>query len=153
MTKLEAGKKAPAFSLKDQSGETVKLADFKGKKLLVYFYPRANTPGCTKQSCSVSESLPRLTKLKVAAVGISPDTPEKQKNFDDKFNLGFPLLSDADNKVAKAYGAWGTKTSFGKKREGIIRSSFLIDEKGRIEESWYKVKPDDTVPKALEAAS
>jgi peroxiredoxin Q/BCP len=153
MTKLEAGEKAPAFSLKDQSGETVKLADFKGKKLLVYFYPRANTPGCTKQSCSVSKSLPRLTKLKAAAVGISPDTPEKQKNFDDKFNLGFPLLSDTDHKVAKAYGAWGTKTSFGKKREGIIRSSFLIDEKGRIVESWYKVKPDDTVPKALEAAS
>jgi peroxiredoxin Q/BCP len=152
MTKLEAGKKAPPFSLQNQNGETVKLADFKGKKLLVYFYPRANTPGCTKQSCSVSESLPKLSKLALAVVGISPDTPEKQKNFDNKFKLGFPLLSDVDNKVAKAYGAWGTKTSFGKKREGIIRSSFLIDEKGRIVQSWYKVKPDDTVSKALEAA-
>ena len=151
MTKLEPGKKAPAFNLKDQTGKKVKLSDFKGKKLLVYFYPRANTPGCTKQSCSVSESLPKLDKLKIAAVGISPDTPEKQKNFDDKFGLGFPLLSDEDNKVAKAYGAWGTKTSFGKKREGIIRSSFLMDEAGRIVQSWYKVKPDDTVPKALEA--
>jgi peroxiredoxin Q/BCP len=153
MTKLEPGKKAPSFNLKNQTGQSVKLSDFRGRKLLVYFYPRANTPGCTTQSCSVSESLPKLNKLKIDAVGISPDMPEKQKNFDDKFKLGFPLLSDGDNKVAKAYGAWGTKVSFGKKREGIIRSSFLIDEKGRIVQSWYKVKPDDTVPKALQAAS
>ena len=152
MATLEPGKKAPAFNLKNQGGEKVKLADFKGQKLLVYFYPRANTPGCTKQSCNVSEALPKLGKLKTAAVGISPDAPQKQKNFDSKFNLGFPLLCDEDNKVAKAYGAWGTKKSFGKTREGIIRSSFLIDEKGRIVEAWYKVKPDDTVPKALEAA-
>mgnify|MGYP003701915957 FL=1 len=152
MTTLEPGKKAPAFNLQNQDGEKVKLSDFKGQKLLVYFYPRANTPGCTKQSCNVSEALPKLGKRKIAAVGISPDTPQKQKNFDAKFSLGFPLLCDEDNKVAKAYGAWGTKKSFGKTREGIIRSSFLIDEKGRIVEAWYKVKPDDTVPKALEAA-
>ena len=153
MSKLKKGDQAPELGLLDQDENEVKLGDFKGKKLLVYFYPRANTPGCTKQSCSVSESMPRLGELGIDAVGISPDTPQKQKNFDEKFNLGFPLLSDQDHAVAEAYGAWGIKTSFGKKKEGIIRSSFLIDEEGLIVDAWYKVKPDDTVPKATEAAS
>lgn len=152
MANLAPGKKAPAFNLKDQHGNPVKLSDFKGQKLLVYFYPRANTPGCTKQSCSVSEALPHLGELGLAAVGISPDTPEKQKKFDDKYQLGFPLLSDVDHKVARAYGTFGTKMSFGKKKEGIIRSSFVVDERGTIIGSWYKVKPDDTVPLALESA-
>ncbi len=151
MAELEPGVKAPNFSLLDQDGEKVKLADFKGKKILLYFYPKANTPGCTKQSCSVSDSLEDLKKLGVEAIGVSPDLPEKQKKFDDKFELGFQLLSDPDNKIAKAYGAWGKKSMYGKKYEGIIRSSFLIDEKAKLIEVWYKVKPDDTVPKAVEA--
>ena len=151
MAKLEKGDSAPDFSLLDQEGKEVKLGDFKGRKLLVYFYPRANTPGCTKQSCSVSEALPRLGDLGIDAVGMSPDTPRKQKSFDEKYGLGFPLLSDEDHAVAEAFGAWGMKTSFGKKKEGIIRSSFLIDEEGRIIGAWYKVKPDDTVPKARDA--
>jgi len=148
MAKLKAGDTAPAFSLLDQDGKKVSLSDFKGKKLLLYFYPKADTPGCTKQSCSVRDASKELKKLGTAAVGISPDQPTKQKKFDEKYSLGFPLLSDTDNKVAKAYGAWGEKSMYGKKYEGIIRSSFVIDEKGTILQVSYKVKPLDTVPNA-----
>lgn len=151
MSKLEIGKKAPSFSLKDQNGKTVKLTDFKGEKLLVYFYPRANTPGCTRQSCAVSEALPEFDRLKIRAVGISPDSPEKQKKFDEKYELGFPLLADEENKVARAFGAFGPKTVRGQQKDGIIRSSFLIDENAKIIGAWYKVKPEDTVPKAMAA--
>ena len=148
MAKLSAGDKAPDFALQDQSGKTVKLADFRGKKLLIYFYPKADTPGCTIQSCAVRDSLPSLGKLGNAAVGISPDQPGAQEKFDAKFSLGFPLLSDPDHAVAAAYGAWGKKSMYGKEYEGIVRSSFLVDEKGKIVEAWYKVSPQDTVPNA-----
>ena len=151
MAQLEAGDKAPTFSLKDQDGRTVKLSDFKGRKLLVYFYPKADTPGCTTQSCAVRDALPDFATLKVDAVGISPDAPNRQKKFDDKHGLGFPLLSDTDHKVADAYGAWGEKLMYGKKYEGIIRSSFLVDEKGEIVGAWYNVSPPDTVPQAIAA--
>lgn len=151
MAALETGSRAPAFALMDQDGKKVRLADYKGKKLLLYFYPKADTPGCTKQACSVSTSLAALKKFGVEAVGISPDLPARQMKFDLKYGLGFPLLSDSDNKVAKAYGAWGEKSMYGKKYEGIIRSSFLIDEKARIVQAWYKVKPEDTVPLATAA--
>ena len=151
MAKLTSGDKAPNFKLKDQDGSMVKLSDFKGKKLLLYFYPKANTSGCTTQSRNVSEALPELSRLKVAAAGISPDDPKAQKKFDDKNDLGFPLLSDPDHAVADAYGVWGEKSMYGKKFKGIIRSAFLIDEKGKITEAWYKVSPKDTIPKALGA--
>jgi thioredoxin-dependent peroxiredoxin len=151
MSALKAGDKAPNFKLKDQNGTVVKLGDFKGKKLLIYFYPKADTSGCTKQACSVRDAEPDLTSLGIAAVGISPDPPEKQKKFDAKYGLGFPLLSDEDHAIASAYGAWGEKKMYGKAYEGIIRSSFLIDEKGKIIEAWYKVSPTDTVPKARKA--
>ena len=149
MAKLKADNKAPNFSLTDQNGKRVKLSDFKGKKLLLYFYPRADTPGCTKQACSVSASLKELKKHGIEAVGISPDLPEKQKKFDSKHKLGFLLLSDPDNIIAKAYGAWGEKSMYGKKYEGIIRSSFLINTKATILQVWYKVKPEETVSKAM----
>jgi thioredoxin-dependent peroxiredoxin len=145
---LEAGDPAPVFALLDQSGTSVKLSDFAGRKLLIYFYPEADTPGCTKQSCAVRDARPDLASLGVDAVGISPDQPEKQARFDEKFGLGFPLLSDPDHAIATAYGAWGEKKNYGKTYEGIIRSSFLVDERGLIEGAWYKVKPEDTVPKA-----
>ena len=151
MAQLKPGDPAPSFSLKDQNGKTVKLSDFKNGKLMLYFYPKAGTSGCTVQACSVRDSMPRLSDVKIAAVGISPDTPEEQKKFDEKHQLGFPLLSDVDHSVADAYGAWGEKSMYGKKYEGIIRSAFLVDEKGKIVRTFYKVKPEDTVPKVLEA--
>jgi len=151
MAKLKVGDRAPAFSLEDQNGRKVSLADFKGTRLLLYFYPRADTPGCTRQACSVRDTAERLQEAGAAAVGISPDEPEKQKKFDEKYNLGFPLLSDPDHKVAEAYGVWGSKSRYGKTYEGIIRSSFLIDEDGTIRQVAYNVKPEETVPKAQEA--
>jgi len=151
MAGLSVGDKAPAFSLKDQNGKKVSLTDFKGRKVLLYFYPKADTPGCTKQSVCVRDASAEFAKAGVAVLGISPDEPDKQKKFDDKHGLGFPLLSDPDHKVARAYGAWGTKSMYGKTYEGIIRSSFLIDENGRILEASYKVKPEDTVPNARKA--
>jgi peroxiredoxin Q/BCP len=150
MAKLKAGDKAPAFSLLDQEGKKVSLSDFKGKKLLLYFYPKADTPGCTKQACSIRDASKELKQYGAAAVGISQDEPDRQKKFDDKYSLGFPLLSDPNNKVAKAYGAWGEKSLYGKKYEGIIRSSFVIDSRGKILQASYKVKPLDTVPNAAE---
>ena len=153
MTTLKEGSKAPAFSLEDQQGTTVKLADFKGRKLLVYFYPKADTPGCTTQSCAVRDSKEDLSSLGVEVVGISPDKPSKQLAFDQKYGLGFPLLSDADHAIAEKYGVWGEKVNYGRAYMGIIRSSFLIDENGKIERAWYKVSPKDTVPNARAALS
>ena len=151
MAHLKEGSKAPAFSLKDQDGNTVKLTDFKGRKLLVYFYPKADTPGCTTQSCSVRDSKADLAKLGVAVVGISPDKPSKQAAFDQKYGLGFPLLADEDHSVAEKYDVWGEKVNYGRTYMGIIRSSFLIDENGKVERAWYKVSPKDTVPNARAA--
>jgi thioredoxin-dependent peroxiredoxin len=151
---LKAGDKAPAISLPDQDGTTTKLTGFKGRKVLVYFYPKADTPGCTTQSCALSDALPTLKKLKSVVVGISPDSPDKQKKFDEKYKLGFPLLADVDHAVARQWGTWGQKTLYGRKYMGIIRSAFVIDERGNVAGAFYKVSPKDTVPKvtaALEA--
>ena len=146
MEKLKPSDKAPDFELPDQDGKTVRLSDFKGKKLLLYFYPKANTPGCTLQSCSVSRAREDLASAGVAVLGMSPDKPSSQKRFDSLFNLGFPLLCDTEHKIAEAYGVWGEKSFMGKKFMGIIRSSFLIDEDGKILQTWYKVSSGDTVP-------
>ena len=151
MSKLEVGNPAPKFKLEDQKGEIVRLSDFIGRKVLVFFYPKADTPGCTVQSCSVSESLGELTELAAVPIGISPDSPEDQLKFDEKFSLGFPLLADRNHAVAEAYGVWGEKSMYGKSYLGIIRSSFIIDEKGTVFSVWYNVSPKDTVPKALAA--
>jgi len=150
---LNRGAKAPAITLKDQSGRTVKLSDFKGRKVLVYFYPRADTPGCTTQACGLRDILGQIGDT--AVVGISPDPPARQAKFDTKYGLGFPLLADEDHKVAEAYGVWREKTNYGRKYMGIERSAFLVDEKGKLAEAWYKVSPKDTptnLLRALEAA-
>lgn len=151
MAQLSTGTAAPGFSLKDQSGKVVKLAGFKGRKLLVYFYPKADTPGCTTQSCSVRDNLAGLRQHGVEAVGISPDAPDAQLKFDRKYQLGFPLLADEDHAVAQAYGVWGEKSMYGKTYMGIIRSAFLIDEGGKLLQAWYKVSPADTVANLLKA--
>ncbi len=151
MAHLNIGDPAPDFALTDQEGNTVKLSDFQEKKLLLYFYPKADTPGCTKQACQIRDARSELADLGVDAVGISPDKPGAQKKFDGKYGLGFPLLSDPDHAAAQSYGAWGEKKMYGKTSLGIIRSSFLIDENGKIKGAWYKVKPEDTVPLAQEA--
>jgi peroxiredoxin Q/BCP len=148
---LQPGDPAPPFSLLDQHEQAVRLQDFHGRTLLLYFYPEADTPGCTTQSCAVRDALPDLSTTGVDAIGISPDTPDRQLAFDRKYGLGFPLLADPDHAVAEAYGAWGEQTAYGKKYMGIIRSAFLIDPEGRVLKTFYRVKAADTVPKARAA--
>jgi thioredoxin-dependent peroxiredoxin len=151
MTELRPGDPAPPFALLDQHGETVRLDDYRGKRLLVYFYPEADTPGCTRQSCDLRDHRQDLAGLGLDVVGISPDAPPKQLAFDQKYHLGFPLLADEDHAVADAYGTWVERERNGRTYLGILRSSFLIDEQGRIEQTWYRVKPEDTVPNAVGA--
>jgi len=146
---LSPGDKAPAISLPDQYGETVELSSFTGRKVLVFFYPKADTPGCTTQACGMRDILGDIGET--AVIGISPDKPAKQAKFDEKYGLGFPLLSDEDHAVAEAYGAWGEKSMYGKKYQGIIRSAFLVDEQGKIEHAWPKVSPKDTPANLLKA--
>ena len=142
-TRLQPGDPAPDFALLDQHRHEVRLEDFRGRKVLVYFYPEADTPGCTTQSCDLRDHRQDLGGVGVDVVGISPDDPEKQLAFDRKYGLGFPLLADEQHTVADAWGTWGD--------EDIVRSSFLVDERGRIERAWYRVKAVDTVPEALAA--
>ena len=139
-TRLEVGDKAPAFSLPGADGKTVKLSDFKGRKVIVYFYPAASTPGCTKQACSFRDSLATLNGAGIDVVGISPDKPEKLAKFRDAESLTFPLLSDPDKTVLTAWGTFGEKKMYGKTVQGVIRSTFLVDEKGKIALAQYNVK-------------
>jgi len=147
MAQLSAGDRAPAFALVDQHGQKIRLSTFKGRKVVVYFYPKADTPGCTTQSCALSDAMPELSGLGADVVGISPDSPDRQLRFDEKYGLGFPLLADEDHSVAEAWGAWGEKVNYGKRYFGIVRSAFVVDERGRIAAAFYKVSPQDTVPK------
>jgi peroxiredoxin Q/BCP len=146
---LKAGDPAPDFALPDQDGNTVDLSGLRGRKVLLYFYPRADTPGCTAQSCGLRDVRDQIGDT--AIIGVSPDKPAAQKRFDSKYGLGFPLLADEDHAVAEAYGAWGEKSMYGKKYQGIIRSAFLIDEDGNIEQAWPKISPKDTPTNLLKA--
>src|SRR5438876_12249762 len=144
---LKPGDKAPDFALLDQNGQTVRLKDFRGRRVLAYFYPKADTPGCTTQARELRDASPRIGDT--AVLGISPDPPKRQAKFDEKYGLGFPLLADEDHAVAEAYDVWGEKKNYGRTYMGIIRSAFLVDEKGKLEEVWYKVSPKDTARLAL----
>jgi peroxiredoxin Q/BCP len=146
---LKAGDQAPDFKAATDSGEAVSLKDFRGKKVVLYFYPKDNTPGCTREACDFRDAISRFKKKGVVVLGISPDSIESHKKFKAKFELPFPLLADEDHKIAEAYGAWGEKSMYGKKFLGIIRSTFLIDEKGKIAEAFEKVKVDGHVDQLL----
>jgi peroxiredoxin Q/BCP len=146
---LTPGHAAPAVSLTNQHGETVSLNTYRGRRVLIFFYPRANTPGCTQQACGLRDVAGQVGDT--AILGISPDTPSAQKKFDDKFELGYPLLADVDHQVAEAYGVWKEKKNYGKTYMGIERSAFLVDAQGLIEQAWYKISPKDTPVKLLEA--
>jgi thioredoxin-dependent peroxiredoxin len=145
--RLEVGDKAPAFSLSDADGNTVKLGDYKGRKVIVYFYPAASTPGCTKQACDFRDSLAQLNEAGLDVVGVSPDKPAKLAKFRDAEGLTFPLLSDPDREVLTAWGAFGEKTMYGKTVQGVIRSTFVVDENGKIEVAQYNVKATGHVAK------
>ena len=137
---LNVGDKAPAFSLKDDNGKTVSLADFKGKKVVLYFYPKDSTPGCTTESCDFRDNLSRINKAKAVVLGVSADSVESHVKFKTKQGLNFPLLSDPDHKALNAYGVWQEKSLYGRKFMGIVRSTFIIDEAGKIAKVYAKVK-------------
>lgn len=146
---LVSGSNAPAFTLPDQDGNSVRLSSFKGRRVLVYFYPKADTPGCTQQSCLLRDVVDRIGDT--AIIGISPDPPAKQKKFADKYELPFPLLADVEHVVAEKYGVWKQKSMYGRTYMGIERSAFLIGANGKIEHAWYKVSPKDTPANLLKA--
>jgi len=147
--KLDTGDKAPAFTLPDQDGKKVALKDFAGNPVVVYFYPKDDTPGCTKEACQFNDNLQAFSRAGAPVLGISADTAAKHRAFRDKYGLNFPLLTDADHKVGEAYGAWGEKTLYGKKSIGVIRSTFLIGADGKIVRPWYHVKADGHAAKVL----
>nr|WP_314144756.1 thioredoxin-dependent thiol peroxidase [uncultured Rhodococcus sp.] len=146
-SKLEPGDTAPAFTLPDADGNDVSLADYLGKKVIVYFYPAASTPGCTKQACDFRDNLAELNGEGLEVIGISPDKPAKLAKFRDKEELTFPLLADEEKTTLQAWGAFGEKKNYGKVYEGVIRSTFLVDEAGKIEVAQYNVRATGHVAK------
>ena len=147
----EIGKPAPSFKLQSSKGETINLADFKGKETVVlYFYPRADTPGCTKEACGFRDALADYDKASVAVLGISPDPVDDVTKFGDKFHLNFPLLADADHTVAEKYGVWQEKSMYGKKYMGVARTTFVIGKDGKILHIFEKVKPEGHDQEVLE---
>ena len=149
MARLEAGDKAPAFTLPNQDAQPVSLKDFAGKSVIVYFYPADDTPGCTKEACQFNDNLEALQGAGAVVVGISPDGAAKHVKFKNKYGLAFPLLSDSEHSTMEAYGAWGEKTMYGKKTVGTIRSTFLIDPKGVVTRAWDNVRADGHAAKVL----
>src|SRR5262249_20834647 len=139
--RVRAGDTAPDFELLSDAGEPVKLSDFRGKRVVLYFYPQDDTPGCTTQSCGFRDNYPLIEKKNAVVLGVSPDGVQSHQKFKTKFDLPFTLLVDADHKVAEAYGAWGEKTNYGKTYTGIIRSHFVIDEAGKVIDAQVNVKP------------
>jgi peroxiredoxin Q/BCP len=152
MNMPELGKKAPAFTMPTDGGGKISLKDLKGQKVVLYFYPKDDTPGCTKEACGFRDALPDFTKVDAVIIGVSKDTVAKHDKFKDKYDLPFTLASDEDGKVCEAYGTWVEKNMYGRKYMGIERSTFLIDEQGVLRGEWRKVKVKGHVEEVLEAA-
>jgi len=151
MAMPDVGDKAPAFNLEDQSGKSVKLSDLKGKTVVLYFYPKDDTPGCTREACAFRDEHSALKKAGAVVLGVSPDSGPSHAKFAGKYKLPFPLLADSDHAVSEKYGAWGEKSLYGRKFMGITRSTFLIDASGKVARVWPKVKVDGHVDQVLEA--
>ena len=152
MSLLSVGDKAPDFKTTNQDGEKVALSDFKGQKVVLYFYPKDDTPGCTREACSFRDGWSKFRRKKIAVLGVSADDEKSHRKFADKFSLPFPLLADTDKKIVKDYGAWGEKNMYGRKYMGIRRVTYLIDEKGKVAAVWPKVKPEGHADELLAAA-
>jgi peroxiredoxin Q/BCP len=152
MGKLEQGADAPDFTLPDQDGNMVSLKDFRGQKVVVYFYPADMTSGCTKEACQFNDNLQQFRRAQVTVLGVSPDGADSHQAFRAKHGLDFPLLTDADHAVMDEYGAWGEKIRYGKTSIGVLRSTFLVDEQGRIARAWYNVRADGHAEKVLAEA-
>jgi len=147
------GEQAPDFELTNQDGETVKLSDFRGKKVILFAYPKAGTSGCTTQACGFRDEFPQITESNAVVLGISPDEPDKLKKWQEKEGLPYDLLSDPDHTTLEAWGAWGEKSMYGKKYMGVIRSHWLIDENGVIADEQIKISPKKSIEKAVKALS
>ncbi|MDR1877652.1 MAG: thioredoxin-dependent thiol peroxidase [Flavobacteriaceae bacterium] len=146
---LKIGDKVPDFEGTGQDGETIKYSDYKGKKVIIYFYPKADTPGCTAEGCSLRDNYKALQAQGYEIIGVSKDTVEKQKSFHDKYSFPFPLIADTDKKIIRAFGAWGKKKFMGKEFDGILRYTFLIDEKGIVTDIITKVKTKEHAEQIL----
>ncbi|MEH6536051.1 MAG: thioredoxin-dependent thiol peroxidase [Psychroserpens sp.] len=149
MTQLKAGDQAPNFSAKDEQGNTISLADYKGKKLVVFFYPKASTPGCTVEACNLNDNYERFQALGYEILGVSADNAKRQSNFKNKYGFKYPLLADEDKTVIEAFGVWGPKKFMGKEYDGIHRTTFVIDENGIIEDIITKVKTKEHTAQIL----
>lgn len=150
MLSLQKGDKAPLFSAKDEQGNTLNLIDYQGEKLILFFYPKASTPGCTAEACNLRDFNKELQEKGFALLGVSADSPKRQQNFKSRNNLPFPLVPDVDKEIINAYGVWGPKKFMGKEYEGIHRTTFVIDEEGKIEEVISKVKTKDHAEQIIE---
>jgi len=151
MGELKVGMKAPMWTLKDETGEDVSLSDFLGKKVVLYFYPKDDTPGCTREACAFRDGLSQLKRLGAVVLGVSTDSVESHRRFKEKYRLNFPLLSDSDKRVVQAYGVWKEKSLYGKKHMGVERTTFLIDEEGKIAKVFAKVNVDGHFEEVAEA--
>src|SRR5437762_5932481 len=150
-TKLKEGEKAPDFAVPDGEGNVVRLKDLKGKKVVLYFYPKDDTPGCTKEACAFRDGFAAIKKKGAVVLGVSTDSVESHQKFKTKFNLNFPLLADTEKKIVEAYGTWKEKSMYGRKYMGIERTTFIIDEQGKISHIFPKVKVDEHYEEVLEA--
>lgn len=148
---IKEGTNAPAFKTTDANGETISLKDLKGQKVVLYFYPKDDTPGCTKEACSFRDAWAKFKKRGITVLGVSPDSEASHKKFETKYKLPFTLLADKDHVIADSYGVWGEKKFMGRKYMGVLRTTFLIDEKGKIRKVFEKVKPEDHASEVLEA--